>query len=148
MRKALQYLKNRKNMPEYKLREQDSDAAVEREERHILAVERVAAAMDAQVAATRGLAATLRELTDHQSAMFAEQANMTASYASLATSLARCVEIFETIVSIVLQLPVYVPANKRLRTRLHYTRKIRRMPIVIRTTRTICRWSRKARALG
>jgi len=46
MKKALQYLKNRKMKPDAKLREEDTDAAIKREERHILALEYVGKSLD------------------------------------------------------------------------------------------------------
>ncbi len=46
MKKALQYLKNHKTKPDAKLREEDTDAAIKREERHILALEYVGKSLD------------------------------------------------------------------------------------------------------
>ena len=46
MKKALQYLKNRKTKPDAKLREEDMDTAIEREERRILALEYVGKSLD------------------------------------------------------------------------------------------------------
>ena len=64
VRKALQYLKNRKNMPKAKLYKEDSEVAVEREERQILAIEYIAIAIDIQAATVREIAANLREMTN------------------------------------------------------------------------------------
>jgi hypothetical protein len=63
IRKALQYLKNRKNMPEAKLYEEDSKVAVEREERQILAIERIATVIDVQAATIREVTANLCKVT-------------------------------------------------------------------------------------
>ncbi len=46
VKKALQYLKNRKTKPDAKLREEDADAAIEREERRILVFEYVGKSLD------------------------------------------------------------------------------------------------------
>ena len=46
MKKILQYLKNRKTKPDTKLYEKDTDAVIEREERHILAFEYIEKSLD------------------------------------------------------------------------------------------------------
>ncbi len=78
VKKALQYLKNRKTKPDAKLREEDADAAIEREERRILALEYVGKSLD-------GLRRDLDEHRDVQK--------------EIAATLVRVVEIMEQVVS-------------------------------------------------
>src|SRR6266699_3155175 len=78
MKKALQYLKNRKTKPDAKLHEEDADAAIEREERRILALEYIGKSLD-------GLRRDLDKHRDVQK--------------EIAAALVRIVEIMEQMVS-------------------------------------------------
>ena len=78
MKKALQYLKNRKMKPDAKLREEDTDAAIERKERRILALEYVRKSLDK----------LCRDLDEHRDIQ-----------KEIVTTLVRIVEIIEQMVS-------------------------------------------------
>ncbi|SRR6266699_5323657 len=104
-------------MPEAKLYEEDSEVTIEREERQILATEHITVAIDIQTTTAYELTAIFCKLIEYQAAIAAEQTNITISYTDLAIFITRYIKIFETIVSILIQLLIYTFVNKLVRIR-------------------------------
>jgi len=97
VRKALQFLKNQKNKPDAKLREEDADAAIEREERHILALERVTAAVERLTAAVDAQVAVSRDLAAHAQSQGQVFKDLSMQQGKTAATLVRAIEILETV---------------------------------------------------